>query len=235
MAGEQMEKLVIGKYRILRKLGEGGGGSVYLVEDCTLKKLYAMKIGCKEEMMKEAGQMKLITDRRFPYLVDIIDFTQMRTPGQEQGNNKTNDSMEDTSLTGLVMEYIEGPTLEEYIREHAPLSEQETLSLMKQLAGMLQYLHALRPAVIYRDLKPSNLILQPDGMLRVLDFGASLQGYGAISSVYSYGTYGYCAPEQRKGDPLTPSCDIYACGVIMYYMLTGIDPAKPPYGITGGK
>lgn len=261
MAGEQMEKLVIGKYRILRKLGEGGGGSVYLVEDCTLKKLYAMKIGCKEEMMKEAGQMKLITDRRFPYLVDIIDFTQMRTPGQEQGNNKTNDSMEDTSsaepvmkyaedtslaepvmeyiedtsLTGLVMEYIEGPTLEEYIREHAPLSEQETLSLMKQLAGMLQYLHVLRPAVIYRDLKPSNLILQPDGMLRVLDFGASLQGYGAISSVYSYGTYGYCAPEQRKGDALTPSCDIYACGVIMYYMLTGIDPAKPPYGITGGR
>lgn len=251
MADEQMEKTekqVIGKYRTLRKLGEGGGGSVYLVEDSVLKKLYAMKIGSKKEMIKEAEQMKLITDRRFPYLVDIIDFTSLQSLDAEHrndkteygndiaecGNDKVDDGYDDASLTGIVMEYIEGPTLEEYIREHAPLNGQETLSLMKQLAGMLEYLHALRPAVIYRDLKPSNLILQPDGMLRVLDFGASLQGYGAISSAYSYGTYGYCAPEQRKGDPLTPACDIYACGVIMYYMLTGINPAKPPFGILGG-
>lgn len=237
---EKMEKQVIGKYRTLRKLGEGGGGSVYLVEDSVLKKLYAMKTGSKNEMIKEAEQMKLITDRRFPYLVDIIDFTSLQSLDAEYGNDITEcgndkaDDGDDDSLIGIVMEYIEGPTLEEYIREHAPLSGQETLSLMKQLAGMLEYLHALRPAVIYRDLKPSNLILQPDGMLRVLDFGASLQGYGAIPSAYSYGTYGYCAPEQRKGDALTPACDIYACGMIMYYMLTGINPAKPPFGILGG-
>lgn len=237
-----MDKMMIGKYKTLRKLGEGGGGSVYLVEDCALKKLYAMKIGGGKEIQEEAERMKAITDRRFPYLVDVIELKQTPQESPDDAIELKQTPQEcpaddggESALAAIVMEYIEGPTLEEYIREHAPLSEQETLSLMKQLAGMLGYLHALRPAVIYRDLKPANLILQPDGMLRVLDFGASLQGYGRISSAYSYGTYGYCAPEQRKGDALTPACDVYACGVIMYYMLTGIDPAKPPYGILGGK
>ncbi len=224
-----MEEIRIGKYKVLRKLGEGGGGSVYLVEDCALKKRYALKTGGRKEIAEEAERMKVITDRRFPYLVDVIDFTELSSDSPDHGSGEADRSIEDSSF-GIIMEYIEGPTLEEYIREHAPLSEQETISLMKQLAGMLGYLHAMRPAVIYRDLKPSNLILQPDGMLRVLDFGTALQGYGQISSDYSYGTYGYCAPEQRKGKALTPACDIYACGVIMYYMLTGIDPAKPPYG-----
>lgn len=228
-----MEETRIGKYKVLRKLGEGGGGSVYLVEDCALKKLYALKTGGRKEITEEAERMKAITDRRFPYLVDVIDITELMSACSDHGGGEAGQEIEASIFMGIIMEYIEGPTLEEYIREHAPLSEQETLSLMKQIAGMLEYLHAMRPAVIYRDLKPSNLILQPDGMLRALDFGASLQGYGQIPSAYSYGTYGYCAPEQRKGKALTPACDIYACGVIMYYMLTGIDPAKPPYGVLG--
>lgn len=228
-----MEEIRIGKYKVLRKLGEGGGGSVYLVEDCALKKLYALKTGGRKEIEEEAERMKAITDRRFPYLVDVIDFAGLPSDGPDHVSGEADRCIEVSGFMGIIMEYIEGPTLEEYIREHAPLSEQETLSLMKQIAGILKYLHAMRPAVIYGDLKPSNLILQPDGMLRAMDFGASMQGYGKISSAYSYGTYGYCAPEQRKGNALTPACDIYACGVIMYYMLTGIDPAKPPYGILG--
>lgn len=228
-----MEEIRIGKYKVLRKLGEGGGGSVYLVEDCALKKLYALKTGGRKEIKEEAERMKAITDRRFPYLVDVIDITERMADCSDHGSGEAGQGIETSIFMGIIMEYIEGPTLEEYISEHAPLSEQETLSLMKQIAGILEYLHAMRPAVIYRDLKPSNLILQPDGMLRALDFGASLQGYGQISSAYSYGTYGYCAPEQRRGEALTPACDIYACGVIMYYMLTGIDPAKPPYGVLG--
>lgn len=228
-----MEEIRIGKYKVLRKIGEGGSGSVYLVEDCTLKKLYVMKVGERKEIAEEAEQMKVIADRRFPYLVDVIDSAKLSHDCLDYGSGEADWNNKASSFMGIIMEYIEGSTLEEYIREHAPLSEQETISLMKQLAGMLGYLHAMRPAVIYRDLKPSNLILQPDGTLRVLDFGAALQGYGRLSAVYSYGTYGYCAPEQRKGKMLTPACDIYACGVIMYYMLTGIDPAKPPYGISG--
>ncbi len=225
-----MEEIRIGKYQVIRKLGEGGGGSVYLVEDCVLKKLYAMKAGGKKEMTEEAERMKAINDRRFPYLVDVVDLTEPQAASLTYGRDEL---LHASSFMGIIMEYIEGPTLEDYIRERAPLSEQETLALMKQLAGMLGYLHAMRPAVIFRDLKPSNLILQPDGMLRALDFGSALQGYGRIPTAFSYGTYGYCAPEQRKGTALTPSCDIYACGVIMYYMLTGIDPAKPPYGFLG--
>ncbi|MDE6743504.1 MAG: serine/threonine protein kinase [Lachnospiraceae bacterium] len=228
-----MEEIRIGKYKVLRKIGEGGGGSVYLVEDCALKKMYALKTGGRREIAEEVERMKAITDRRFPYLVDVIDLEELPPDCPDYGSGEADRDHEASSFIGIIMEYVEGPTLEEYIKEHAPLSEQETISLMKQLAGMLGYLHAMRPAVIYRDLKPSNLILQPDGTLRVLDFGAALQGYGRLSAVYSYGTYGYCAPEQRKGKMLTPACDIYACGVIMYYMLTGIDPAKPPYGVFG--
>lgn len=209
-----MEEKVIGKYRIIRKIGEGGMGNVYLVEDIVLKKLYAMKEGLPELMLAESERMKTMSDRRFPYLVDIF---------QEEGKGF------------VVMEYIEGPTLEEYIRKHAPMSEQETLGIMKQLAGMLEYLHSCRPAVIYLDLKPSNLVLQSDGELRLIDFGSSLQGFGRLKPAYSYGTYGYCAPEQKKGLALTPASDIYACGVIMYYMVTGIDPSKPPYGVSAIK
>lgn len=206
-----MEEKVIGKYRIIRKIGEGGMGNVYLVEDIALKKLYAMKEGPGELMREEAERMKMMSDRRFPYLVDVFE---------AEGKGF------------VIMEYIEGPTLEEYIRKHAPMSEQETLAIMKQLAGMLDYLHSHRPAVIYLDLKPSNLVLQSDGELRLIDFGSSLQGFGRLKTAYSYGTYGYCALEQKKGKALTPACDIYACGVIMYYMLTGIDPSKPPYGVS---
>lgn len=209
-----MEEKLIGKYRIIRKLGEGGIGDVYLVEDISLQKLYAMKEGPREMMLAEADRMKTMSDRRFPYLVDVFE-------------------TEDKGF--VIMEYIEGPTLEEYIRKHAPMSEQETLLIMRQLAGMLDYLHSHRPAVIYLDLKPSNLVLQADGGLRLIDFGSSLQGFGRLRTAYSYGTYGYCAPEQKKGQALTPACDIYACGVIMYYMLTGIDPSKPPYGISSLK
>lgn len=209
-----MEEQVIGKYRIIRKLGEGGMGNVYLVEDIALKKMYAMKEGPLKLVQAESERMKTMSDRRFPYLVDVFE-------------------EEDKGF--VVMEYIEGPTLEEYIRKHAPLSEQETLSIMKQLAGMLEYLHSHRPAIIYLDLKPSNLVLQSDGELRLIDFGSSLQGFGRLRTTYSYGTYGYCAPEQKKGQALTPACDIYACGVIMYYMVTGIDPSKPPYGISAVK
>lgn len=220
---ELSKGMQVGKYKIIRPLGTGGGGTVYLAEDSNLKKCYALKIGERRMIQEEAERMKLITDRRFPYLVDVVEVP--------MAGSITGDGNTETMPLGIVMEYIEGSTLEEYIRHHAPLSEQQALVLMKQIAELVGYLHSLRPALIYRDLKPANLILQPDGKVRALDFGASLQGFGRVSGVYSYGTYGYCAPEQRTGEELTPACDIYACGVILFYMLTGIDPAKPPYEI----
>lgn len=199
----------IGKYLVMDKIGEGGGGCVYLVNDICLDIKYALKVSKKEDIVREKEKLGQLSNRRIPYLVDYLE----------------NDDM-----AGIVMEYVEGPTLEAYLKKNAPLSEADAIKLMKELAELLGYLHSMQPAIIFRDLKPANLILDREQNLRLIDFGTALQGYGEINPQQSYGTFGYCAPEQLRQNNLTPACDIYACGMILYYMLTGIDPSKPPFG-----
>lgn len=204
------------KYKVLHSLGKGNMGSVFLVEDVILQKKYAMKIVGKDSkekidaLMAEAKCLKSLTDRRLPYVVDVV---------------------EEETLAAIVMEYVEGISLEEYLSKNAPLPEEEALGMLKEIAGMLAYLHSRRPAIVFRDLKPANIILQPDKKLRLLDFGAALEGFGEIKDAVMLGTYGYSAPEQVKGCGVTPATDIYALGAIYFYMLTGVNPALPPYRI----
>ncbi|MCR4585020.1 MAG: serine/threonine protein kinase [Lachnospiraceae bacterium] len=206
---------IYSKYRIIKELGEGGMGKVYLVEHESLGKRYAMKLcegeaECRErkQLKNEAERMKMLDDRRIPYLVDYF---------------------EEEDVSGLVMEYVTGETLAERIARQCPFSENDTLVIMKKLAAVVAFLHAQNPQLIYGDIKPENFIITPEGELRLIDFGTALSGHGELRPEKMAGTYGYCPPEQRGGKSISAAADVYAMAVLAVFMLTGIDPSKPPY------
>ena len=209
-----------GRYRMLKKLGEGGMGEVWLAEHSSLhalfavKKAYGEKDGIARRCLRcEAERMKGLNNRHIPYPVDILE--------------------EDNS-TLLVMEYVEGITLEEYIRKNAPLDEDEALAILRQICGILAYLHSESPQIVYRDIKPSNLMISPDGEIRLLDFGAAVIADGK-SVEDAFGTEGYAAPEQLNGGIIRCETDVYSAAAVFSYMLSAADPSRPPFHPVKGK
>ncbi len=210
-----MEDKSIGRYRLIRKLGEGGQGSVWLAEHEGLHTFFAMKLAygekdCSERLIlrRESERMRELEDRRIPYLVDFFE---------EEG------------LSALVMEYVDGLNLEEYLEHNAPLSEKEASELMLGLCDIVACLHEAQPPIIYRDIKPSNFMLSESGGLRLLDFGTALRESGQAQTGGICGTPGYAAPEQLKGKSCHADADVYALAAVWSYMLTGQDPSKPPF------
>jgi serine/threonine-protein kinase len=126
----------------------------------------------------------------------------------------------------LVLEYVDGTLLREYLREHAPLPVDEAVRITVQLADALQYCH--EHGVVHRDLKPENILIEPDGTVKLVDFGiALLQGARRLTFrrlTAGFGTPDYMAPEQVQGDRGDARTDVYAVGVMLYEMLTGDVP-----------
>lgn len=214
-----------GRYRILKEIGKGGNSVVYLVEDVHLEKQWAMKrilVGeeREEEYRQEVNLLKELRHEGIPMLADSFRIKQYFC---------------------LVMEYVEGISLQEYVDRHGFLSEEKAVIWMEELAGILEYLHSRRPSILYLDMKPENIILMPNGHLKLVDFGAAMLsihwGKAGASEVRKriYGTFGYAAPEQLvrglKASLMDEQSDIYGLGMTMYYLLTGIAPNKPPYEI----
>jgi len=129
----------------------------------------------------------------------------------------------------LVMEYVQGTTLEEKLGlDGGGLSEDAVTEIGLQIAEALEYLHGLRPPIVYRDLKPSNLMVTADGLVKLIDFGIA-RYFQPLTTATAIGTQGYAAPEQYKGKAEVRS-DIYALGATMHHLLTGRDPAiEPPF------
>lgn len=213
-----MEKgSTLGKYRILDILGEGGEGRVYLAEDESLFRRVALKRilqgeKTEEEVRREAAFLR---DLRHPMLPVVYELF-----------------YEDDWY--LAMEYIEGVSLQRYIESRGRVEEAQGCLWADALLDVLCYLHARKPPVIYRDLKPDNIMVCRDGTLRLVDFGgAALKSYGEGRDERMAATAGYAAPEQwqKVGRPARADerSDLYAFGKILYYMVTGADPGKPPY------
>ena len=209
------EKNDISRYRLIRKLGEGGMGAVWLAEHRQLHSLFAMKTAegeddsiMRRQLRYEAERMKALNDRRIPYLVDLI---------------------EEEERTVLVMEYVEGVTLEEYIHKNAPLEEVEALGLMKSLCDIVAFLHGCRPQILYRDIKPSNFMISEGGSIRLLDFGTALYNTGELQAGNVCGTRGYAAPEQLLSGAVRADADVYSLAAVYSYMLSAVDPARPPF------
>lgn len=219
----------IGKYRILRQLGQGGEGVVYLAEDTDFGRRVALKRLRKEgdageEIRREAAFLRDLRHPMLPVVYELFrgELCADDTPLQEGG-------------WYLVMEYLEGISLHNYIEKRGSVREEQACLWGEMLLDVLIYLHSRKTPVIYRDLKPANIIVCRDGSLRLVDFGAAFfRSYGEKNGGRMAWTAGYGAPEQQGMAGRQPYADersdIYAFGRVLYYMVTGADPGKPPYG-----
>lgn len=205
-----------GKYKIISVIGQGGMSTVYLARHQRLNKEWAVK-----EISREYCENYEMISRQLVLEADILK--KLNHPGLP----KIIDIIEKKDVIWMVMEFIEGKTLKEVLKERGRIQETEVLSWGKQLCEVLSYLHSRTPPIIYRDLKPDNIILKKTGRLVLIDFGTAREYcYEKNSTDTTYlGTRGYAAPEQYGGMGQTDErTDIYCLGVTLYSMLTGYSP-----------
>lgn len=212
--------IIDGKYEILSKVGQGGMSVVYLALNRKAMKQWAIKEVrrdgvknfevVKQSLVAETDMLKKLSHPNLPDIVDIIE----------------ND---DSFL--IVMDYIEGNPLSKRIEETGAQPEEYVIEWAKQLCDVLDYLHTRQPAIVYRDMKPSNVMLKPDGQVSLIDFGTAREYKGTnLQDTTCLGTIGYAAPEQFGGQGETDArTDIYCLGATLYHLITGHSPAEPPY------
>ena len=197
----------LGRYRVIRKLGGGGEGQVYLVVHEQTEQVWAAKIlhACGPERWHELNVMKKLHHPSLPRVIDVLEL----------------ESPEGPSLC-LIMEYVRGRSLEEIRREKGRLSEQQVIDAGLQMCRALSYLHERREPVLHLDLKPENMICRSDGRIVLVDFGAA-ERISEEAGGARRGTDGYAAPEQYdRTRPLDARTDIYGLGASLYYLASGV-------------
>jgi len=216
----EIGSLVDGKYRIIHVIGTGGTSTVYLALNERANKQWAIKelnkTGKKADeeiranLIAEIDTLKKLRHNHLPSIVDII---------QKDG----------TYL--IVMDYVEGRTLMRILKEEGPQPQELVVDWAIQICDVLHYLHDRPNPIIYRDMKPSNLMLRPDGNIVLIDFGTAREHKKTSGDDTRWlGTEGYAAPEQFGGMGQTDArTDIYSLGATMYQLLTGKIPKEPPY------
>ena len=216
----EIGSLVDGKYKILNKIGQGGMSVVYLAMNERANKQWAIKEVrkdgvqnfevVKQGLIAETEMLKKLSHPNLPSIIDVID-----------GDG--------TFL--IVMDYIEGRHLESVAKEYGAQSQEDVIEWAKQLCDVLSYLHSRKPPIIYRDMKPSNVMLKPDGKVMLIDFGTAREfKENSVADTTCLGTQGYAAPEQYGGHGQTDArTDIYCLGATLYHLLTGHNPSEPPY------
>jgi serine/threonine protein kinase len=210
-----------GRYRIARLLGGGGMGMVYLAHDqrlanrpCAIKEMVdhfidqAQRIEANDYFAREADTLAQLKHPAIPAITDRFELANRHY---------------------LVMEYVEGRNLEEELAARGePLPEGLVIDIARQLCDVLAYLHGLQPPIIYRDMKPSNVMLNANGRVVLVDFGIA-RLFKAARKGTMIGTLGFAPPEQYQGQ-VDPRSDIYSLGATLHYVLTGRDPEKfPPF------
>ncbi|MEY8390195.1 serine/threonine protein kinase [Lachnospiraceae bacterium] len=198
------------RYEIRKKLGQGGSALVYLAYDRVSERNRALKevsaSGNRQMQNIVRREAEFICNLNYPYFPEIFE-----TLATRQANY-------------IVMEYLEGETLANRLQRLGPQPWQEVRRWGKDLCLMLDYLHRCTPAVIYQDMKPDNIMLQPQGNLRLIDFGAVLKIQEQEGGL-RLGTRGYAAPEQFDGEKSVDArTDIYGLGKTLSQLLTGESP-----------
>lgn len=217
-----MGTVLEGRYEIRGRLGQGGMGVVYQAAD---NRLGHMHVAVKE---MDASQVAP-GDRR--WTIDAFrQEAQMLARLNHPGIARVMDYFSQGDYSYLVMEYVEGETLEAALaRAPRGFDERQALTWAGELAVVLDYLHRQNPPVIFRDLKPGNVMVQPDGTLKLIDFGiARLFKPGQTQDTLLLGTPGYAAPEQYGRGQTDVRSDVYALAVVVHQLLTGYDPTLTP-------
>src|SRR5678816_272870 len=214
----------IAHYRIIKQLGAGGMGEVYLAQDTKLDRKVAIKLIRADSLTNENLKLRLVREAQSAAKLDHPNICAIY------------DVNEADSFTFIVMQYIEGETLAEHM-EREPLSLSTALTVVEQAAEGLAEAHA--HGIVHRDIKPQNMMLTPRGQLKILDFGLAKQLRSSDSvdneaptaqllstPGHVIGTMPYMSPEQVQGEPLAPSSDIFSLGIVLYEMLAGKHPFR---------
>jgi serine/threonine protein kinase len=245
-----------GEYLVQRVLGHGGMGKVYFIIHTSLRIPFALKQARADQPLPESVIAEL------DYVLQGSERTQRLATSQPQdvdfpatGGTHTDRFLREALLLTrlqhaaiptlydyffedgfwyLVMDYIPGPTLSHYLRQHAPLPPLEALNYAIQICDVLDYLHRQTPSIVFRDLKPSNLILTPEGALMLVDFGiARYFKTGQVNDTMDLGSPGYASPEQYMGEGQTDGrSDLFSLGIILHEMITGKRPSASGEVIT---
>ena len=218
--------VIEGKYEILAEIGRGGMSCVYLARDTRLNKSWAVKEVRKrgrdangdvyvQSLVTEANMMMNFNHPAFPRIVDII---------------------ETEDVIYIVMDYIEGESLDKVLKAQGAQPYERVVDWGAQLAEALRYLHSQDPPIIYRDMKPANIMYQEvagveNGLLKIIDFGTAREYKQAKSAdTVVMATPGYASPEQvNKTRQTDARSDIYCLGMTLHHLLTGQDPTKDDY------
>jgi serine/threonine-protein kinase len=206
----------LGDFLVLRKLGQGGMGQVYLAEQVSLKRNVALKVLKPELAANETSLKRFKLEAEAVAKVTHANIVQVYAISSQD------------KLHYMALEYVDGFTLADYVAKKGPPELTLALSIMKQVASALA--RASEAGIIHRDIKPENILLTRKGEAKVADFGLSRcfgdeQHPSLTSSGVAMGTPLYMSPEQVQGQPVDPRTDIYSFGVTCYYMLTG----QPPF------
>lgn len=218
----EIGSLLDGKYKILSEIGHGGMSVVYMALNEAANKTWAVKEIRKDGKMDfnvvrqglvaEIETLKKLKHPNLPSIVDVI---------------------EDDDSFIIVMDYIEGNSLDKSLLEHGAQPQDLVVEWAMQLCDVLAYLHSCNPPIIYRDMKPANIMLKPDGNIALIDFGTAKTYEIDLGETTGIGTIGYAAPEQYIGSGLGRTdarTDIYCLGITLYHLLTGVDPCKVVIG-----
>ncbi|HEY0754826.1 MAG TPA: protein kinase [Ktedonobacteraceae bacterium] len=217
------QQLLHERYRIVRQVGVGGFGAVYEAEDMLEQQRVAIK---------EIGLAGLDAQQVIEATGSFNREVQMLSSLRHASIPRMYEQLTDVDHWYLVMEFIVGETLEELLEraDGGCLPLQQALRIGEQICDVLSYLHNQQPAVIFRDVKPANIMLTPEGKLYLIDFGvARFFKPDKARDTIAFGSPGYAAPEQYGRAQTTPRADIYSLGVLLHQMLTGSDPSLDPF------
>jgi eukaryotic-like serine/threonine-protein kinase len=204
-------RLFDGRYQLQGRLGAGGMATVYLAEDTSLHRKVAIKVlaerYAEDEQFVERfrREAQSAAGLNHPNIVAIYD------RGVAEGTYY------------IAMEYLDGPTLKDVIDERGGLEPNRAIGFATQILAALRFAH--NHGVVHRDIKPHNVVVSPDGRLKVTDFGIARAGASQMTEVGSIvGTAQYLSPEQARGEVVGPPSDLYSVGIVLYEMLTGRVP-----------
>jgi class 3 adenylate cyclase/tRNA A-37 threonylcarbamoyl transferase component Bud32 len=210
------------RYRLIKQIGSGGMAEVYLAYDETLEREVAFKVLDRKHAQNREAIERFRREARNAASLHHPDIVSIHDRGETEDGTYY-----------IVMEYMEGGTLEDLIHQEGPLSPQRATEIAIEVAHALRAAH--EKGVIHRDIKPQNILLSKAGEAKVADFGiaraATATTMTQVGSVM--GTVHYMSPEQALGEPATPKSDLYSLGVVLYEMLTGELPydAETPAGV----
>ena len=202
-----------GRYEIIETIGSGGMGIVYRALDLELSEPVAVKTLRRELVSDSTALARFKTELRLARRISHRNVVRTHDLGESDG------------MYFITMEYVEGTSVKQLITERGKLPVHATLPIARQLCRALEVAH--EQGIIHRDIKPHNMVLAPDGVLKVMDFGiARLLGrtQGMTQTGMVVGTPEYMAPEQLLGEDVDARADIYAVGVVIYECLTGRTP-----------